>query len=45
MKPEYRDFKEVENEEMSIDLGENFRFQIQSIFKILAKAGIDVERR
>lgn len=45
LKSEYRDFKDVENEGMSIDLGENFRFQLQSIFKILAKAGIDVERK
>lgn len=45
LKSEYRDFKDVENEEMSIDLGENFRFQLQSVFKILAKAGIDVERK
>ena len=45
LKSEYRDFKDVENEEMSIDLGENFRFQLQSVFKILTKAGIDVERK
>ena len=45
LKSEYRDFKDVENEEMSIDLGENFRFQLQSVFKILAKSGIDVERK
>ena len=45
LKSEYRDFKDVENEEMSIDLGENFRFQLQSVFKIITKAGIDVERK
>ena len=45
LKSEYRDFKDVENEEMSIDLGENFRFQLQSVFKLLTKAGIDVERK
>lgn len=45
LKSEYRDFMDVENEEMTIDLGNNFRCQIQSIFRILAKAGIDVERR
>ncbi len=45
LKAEYRDFKEAENEEMTVDLGENFRFQIQSIFKILTKSGIEVERR
>lgn len=45
LKAEYRDFTDVENEEMTVDLGENFRFQLQSVFRILAKAGIDVERR
>jgi len=45
LKSEYRDFMDVENEEMTVDLGENFRFQLQSVFKILIKAGIDVERR
>lgn len=45
LKSEYRDYKAAENDEMTIDLGENFRFQLQSIFRILAKAGIDVERR
>ena len=45
LRSEYRDFKDVENEEMSLDLGENFRFQLQSVFRILAKSGIDVEKR
>lgn len=45
LKSEYRDFKDAESEEMTIDLGENFRFQLQSVFRILAKAGIDVEKR
>lgn len=45
LKSEYRDFMDAENEEMTLDLGENLRFQIKSIFRILAKAGIDVERR
>ena len=45
LKSEYRDFKDAENEEMTLDLGENFRFQLQSIFRILAKAGIDIEKR
>lgn len=45
LKSEYRDFKDVEKEDMTLDLGENFRFQLQSIFKILIKAGIDIERR
>lgn len=45
LKSEYMDFKDVECEEMTIDLGENFRFQLQSVFRILAKAGIDIEGR
>ncbi len=45
LKSEYKDFQDAANEEMTLDLGENFRFQLQSIFKILMKAGIDVERR
>lgn len=45
LKSEYRDFQDVANEQMTVDLGENFRFQLQSIFRILMKAGIDVERR
>ena len=45
LKSEYRDFKDAENEEMTLDLGENFRFQLQSVFRILAKAGIDIEKR
>lgn len=45
LKSEYRDFMDAANEEMTVALGENFRFQLQSIFKILVKAGIDVERR
>ena len=45
LRPEYRDFKDAENEEMTIDLGENFRLQLDAVFKILAKAGIDIEKR
>lgn len=45
LKAEYMDFKEVEQEEISLDLGENFRQQIKTIFKILVKSGINVERR
>ena len=45
LKSEYRDFIDAENEEMTLDLGENFRFQLQSVFRILAKAGVDVGKR
>lgn len=45
LKAEYTDFKEVEHEEISSNLGENFRQQIKTIFKILIKSGINVERR
>ena len=45
LKAEYRDFKDAENEEMTLDLGENFRFQLQSIFRILSKAGIVMEKK
>ena len=45
LKSEYRDFKDAEDMEMTVDLGENLRLQMQSIFRILAKAGIDVEGR
>ncbi len=45
LKAEFLDFKEAEHDSMTLDLGENFRFQLQSIFRILAKAGIDVEKR
>ena len=45
LKPEYKDFKEAEDMEMTIDLGENLRVQMKSVFKILSKSGIDVEGR
>lgn len=45
LKAEYVDFKEAEQDSMTLDLGENFRCQLQSVFRILAKAGIDVEKR
>lgn len=38
-------FSDAENDEMSVELGENFRHQIKSIFKILAKSGINVGGR
>lgn len=45
LKAEYQDFCDAESMEMNNDLGENFRYQIKTIFKILKKAGIDVEGR
>lgn len=45
LKAEYLDFKDALNIEMTVDLGENLRHQINAIFKILAKNGIDVEGR
>jgi len=45
LKADYRDFKDAENMEMTVDLGENLRVQMASIFKILEKAGIIIERR
>ncbi len=38
---EYQDFKDAENLPMDVDLGENMRLQIQSIFKILQKHGLE----
>lgn len=40
IKIEYQDFKSAEDMEMSIDLGENLRLQMQSIFDIFEKEGI-----
>ena len=37
---EYRDFNEIENEPMNVDLGENLREQIRNIFAILNKNSI-----
>ena len=45
LKAEFIDFSDAENDEMSVELGENFRHQIKSIFKILAKSGINVGGR
>jgi len=45
LRSDYRDFKDAENMEMTIDLGENLRVQLKSVFKILEKAGIIIERR
>ena len=45
IRPEYLDFKEVENEEMCVNLGENLRIQMQAIFKILEKMGVAIGGR
>ncbi len=45
LKAEYRDFKDALEMEMTVELGENIKDQVIQIFKILAKAGIDVESR
>lgn len=45
LKAEYRDFQDALEMEMTVELGENIKEQVIQIFKILAKAGIDVESR
>ena len=40
IKIEYQDFKSAEDMEMSIDLCENLRLQMQAIFDIFEKEGI-----
>lgn len=40
IKTEYQDFKSAENMEMSIDLGENMKIQLQNIFDIFEDEGI-----
>ena len=40
IKIEYQDFKSAEDMEMSIDLGENLRLQMQAILDIFEKEGI-----
>ncbi len=45
LKSEYRDFKDAAEMEMTVELGENLRCQINTIFKILIKAGINIEGR
>lgn len=45
LKCEYMDFKDATSMEMTVDLGENLRLQLQSVFKILEKEGIDIEGR
>ena len=43
LKVEYRDFKDAENLPMSIELGENMREQLKSIFSILLKTGLSFD--
>lgn len=43
LKAEYRDFKDAQDMEMDVNLGENFRIQLESVFKILIKAGVNLE--
>ena len=45
LKTEYKDFIDAKEMKMTADLGENFRLQLQTIFKILAKSGINMEKR
>ncbi len=40
---EYRDFKDAVNTPMTVDLGENLRIQLQSVFEILEKGGMKIE--
>lgn len=40
---EYRDFKDAMDTEMTIDLGENLRLQLLSVFEILEKGGMKLE--
>lgn len=43
IKVEYRDFMDAMDIPMTVDLGENLRLQLMSIFKILEKGGIKIE--
>lgn len=43
LKIEYQDFKSAEDMEMSVDLGENLRLQMQAVFDIFEKEGIRFE--
>lgn len=40
---EYRDFKDAIDTPMTVDLGENFRLQLMSVFEILKKGGMKIE--
>lgn len=43
LKVEYSDFLDARDIPMSCDLGENLRFQLQSVFDILEKGGIKIK--
>ena len=45
LRAEYSDFLDAKDMEMSIGLGENLRYQIEEIFNILEKSGINVKGR
>lgn len=44
LKAEYYDFYGAMDNEMTIDLGENMRHQLESVFKILEKNGVKIGR-
>ena len=43
LRSELMDLKEIENAEMTIDLVESLRIQVERIFRILKRNGINVE--
>ena len=43
IKIEYRDFMDALDAPMTVDLGENMRLQLISIFEILEKGGMKIE--
>lgn len=43
LKYEYRDFLDARELEMSVDLGENMRLQLESVFSILNKNGVNIK--
>ena len=45
LKTEYREFKDALDLEMTVEIGEILRDQLMRVFKILSKAGIDIESR
>ena len=45
LKCEYIDFKSAKNMPMTVDLGENLRDQINTIFQLLKKNGISVKEK
>ena len=45
LKTEYSEFKDALDLEMTAEIGEILRDQLMRVFKILAKAGIDIESR